>query len=208
MDSDDNKTKSSSISGVSGVITTSDVSSDTSNSHVTNTTMTVDPNSSSIALLQAEIDRKRLLADIEIERRKQKMDELRVAHQIDIENRIQDFAEADALRRHKIMVANENQHWMKAFWRPAMGWCWLIICLFDFVLAPIMMAMIPFFIKGASYTPWVSLTGSNGGMIHLAFGAVLGVTSWTKGQQNTQINGLLNNVNTPNQLIPQSSRSN
>jgi hypothetical protein len=36
------------------------------------------------------------------------------------------------------------------------------------------------------YTAWESLTLSNGGLIHLAFGAILGVTAWTRGMEKCE----------------------
>jgi hypothetical protein len=45
----------------------------------------------------------------------------------------------------------------------------------------------PIILKGAGiqmqYVAWQSLTLSNGGLIHLAFGAILGITSYTRGQE-------------------------
>ena len=77
---------------------------------------------------------------------------------------------------------------MKAFWRPAMGWLYMLICAFDFIIAPILTMTMPVYLKmlGAaqiSYMQWQSLTLSNGGLIHLAFGAILGVAAWTRGQE-------------------------
>ena len=52
-----------------------------------------------------------------------------------------------------------------------------------------MLAMaMPLFLKSlgattVTYTQWQSLTLQNGGLIHLAFGAILGVTAWTRGQE-------------------------
>lgn len=141
--------------------------------------------------LSGKILERKTLADIEIARRKQKLEELRATHQIALENRLEDFRESEILRRHKIMDDSNNQNWLKSYWRPAMAWVYALICLFDFVLAPIMMSLMPVFIKGATYHAWTSLTLENGGLIHLAFAAILGVTSWTRGLQSTQINALL-----------------
>lgn len=33
-----------------------------------------------------------------------------------------------------------------------------------------------------AYVPWTTLTLQNGGLIHMAFGAILGIAAWTKGQ--------------------------
>jgi hypothetical protein len=84
-------------------------------------------------------------------------------------------------------LEKEDEHWMKHFWRPAMGWLYMLICLCDFIVFPIIAMFMPVFLKGLGvplqYVPWQSLTLSNGGLIHLAFGAILGITSYTRGQE-------------------------
>jgi hypothetical protein len=84
-------------------------------------------------------------------------------------------------------VKKEEEHWMKSYWRPAMGWLYMIICFVDFVVFPVIAMFMPIILKGVGiqmqYVAWQSLTLSNGGLIHLAFGAILGVTSYTRGQE-------------------------
>ena len=79
-------------------------------------------------------------------------------------------------------VNKEQEHWMKAYWRPAMGWLYMVICACDFVVFPVLSMFLPVIERGfgvqTQYTPWQSLTLSNGGLIHLAFGAILGVTAY------------------------------
>jgi len=81
----------------------------------------------------------------------------------------------------------EDEHWVKAYWRPAMGWLYMAMCFMDFIVFPMLTMFLPVIEKGfgvnVGYTPWVSLTLSNGGMIHLAFGAILGVAAYTRGQE-------------------------
>lgn len=83
-------------------------------------------------------------------------------------------------------VTEEN--WIRSYWRPGMGWLYMLICFVDFVFFPMLAMFVPailrnFGVENTSYVPWESLTLSNGGMIHLAFGAILGVTAWTRGQE-------------------------
>jgi hypothetical protein len=84
-------------------------------------------------------------------------------------------------------IEKEDEHWVKAYWRPAMGWLYMAICFMDFVGFPLITMFLPVVFKGLgvqiTYTPWQSLTLSNGGLIHLAFGAILGVTSFMRGQE-------------------------
>jgi hypothetical protein len=81
----------------------------------------------------------------------------------------------------------QEEHWVKAYWRPAMGWLYMGINLMDFIVFPIISMMLPVIYKAfgvqMAYTPWQSLSLSNGGMIHIAFGAILGVAAYTRGQE-------------------------
>ena len=82
----------------------------------------------------------------------------------------------------------QDENWIKTYWRPGMGWLYMAICFFDFILFPLLAMFIPAILKGfgvenTQYVPWTSLTLSNGGLIHLAFGAILGVTAWTRGME-------------------------
>jgi Holin of 3TMs, for gene-transfer release len=81
----------------------------------------------------------------------------------------------------------QEEHWVKAYWRPAMGWLYMAINLMDFIVFPIISMILPVIYKAfgvqLAYTPWQSLSLSNGGMIHIAFGAILGVAAYTRGQE-------------------------
>ena len=82
----------------------------------------------------------------------------------------------------------QQENWLKTYWRPMMGWLYMLICLMDFVVFPIFAMILPVILKSAGviktdYVPWQSLTLSNGGLLHLAFGAILGITAWTRGQE-------------------------
>ena len=84
-------------------------------------------------------------------------------------------------------LKKEDEHWVKAYWRPCAGWLYMMICFMDFVGFPLISMFLPIFFKKdgitASYVAWQSLTLSNGGLIHLAFGAILGVAAYSRGQE-------------------------
>lgn len=82
----------------------------------------------------------------------------------------------------KAEQAKQNEDWMKTKWRPAMGWLYMVICLCDFVLFPIIAMFMPVLIK-MQYVAWKSITLDNGGLIHLAFGAILGITAFGRTQE-------------------------
>ena len=88
----------------------------------------------------------------------------------------------------KVVEMVNEEPWMKSYWRPAMAWLYMAICAFDFIIAPIL----TMFISGMfhfSYVPWKSITLDNGGMIHFAFGAILGIAAWTRGAYEKRFTG-------------------
>lgn len=129
--------------------------------------------------------------------RKQRLDEARfrleekkAIHDMELELQRENFNETQAqLDRDAISGSDEN-HWMKSYWRPAAAWIYMAICIMDFIVAPLLAMFMPV-ITGKPYVAWVSLTLSNGGLIHAAFGAILGVSAYTRGmQKQTNIPGL------------------
>lgn len=84
-------------------------------------------------------------------------------------------------------VTMPTEVWFKSYWRPAAAWLYLFINLFDFVIGPVITMILPKII-GSTYVPWAPLTLSGGGLFHLAFGAIIGVTAW--GRTREKINGI------------------
>ena len=81
-----------------------------------------------------------------------------------------------------------EEHWIRKYWRPAMAWQYLAVCLFDFIIAPIM-TMGLYKLLGGSYIPWDPITLKEGGFYHLSMAAIVGVAAWTRGQEKiTKIN--------------------
>lgn len=80
-----------------------------------------------------------------------------------------------------------QEPWMRAYWRPAMAFLYMFICLMDFVVFPGLMMVLPAFLKGFNiileYTAWQSLTMQSGGLFHVAMGAILGAAAWTRGKE-------------------------
>jgi len=69
-----------------------------------------------------------------------------------------------------------------AKWRPFMGWTYMAICFFDFVIGPVMQVVFSIVTK-TPLIAWKSLTLDNGGLFHLAMGAVLGVAAYGRTQE-------------------------
>ena len=77
-----------------------------------------------------------------------------------------------------------KEDWMNTQWRPMMGWMYMTVCVFDFIIFPILWSIIqsvdP---QGSVTTPWVPLTLQGGGLFHVAMGAVLGVAAYGRTQE-------------------------
>jgi hypothetical protein len=81
--------------------------------------------------------------------------------------------------------AKQNEDWMVKKWRPAMGWCYMVICCLDMAIFPVMWNVIQVMMK-QPLTQWNPLTLQGAGLFHLAMGAVLGISAWSRGQEKMQ----------------------
>lgn len=85
-------------------------------------------------------------------------------------------------------MAEAKRDWMKEKWRPAMGWMYMSICCFDFVLFPILWSILQALVHdGVITSQWTPLTLQGAGLFHMAMGAILGVAAWTRGQEKLAI---------------------
>jgi len=85
------------------------------------------------------------------------------------------------------MAEKKKEDWMNSKWRPTMGWMYMSICMFDFMLAPILWTMIQALFHGGITSQWQPLTLQGAGLFHLAMGAVLGISA--HGRTQEKLNG-------------------
>jgi hypothetical protein len=76
-----------------------------------------------------------------------------------------------------------TEDWMTTRWRPMMAIQYMIVCLFDFMGAPILWSLVQVIGSGSVETPWTPLTLQGAGFYHVAMGAILGITALTRGQE-------------------------
>jgi len=69
------------------------------------------------------------------------------------------------------------------YWRASIAWMYVIVCMFDFVIGPLFYAWYAWFTGNYAFGEWEPLTISGGGIFHLSMGAILGVSSWSRGQE-------------------------
>ena len=103
----------------------------------------------------------------------------------------------------KESVKKEDEDWIQKKWRPMMAVMYMSVCAFDFIVFPIMFTIVQFWETQAAndaFRQWQPITLLGGGLFHLAMGAVLGVSAWSRGQE--KIAGAATNNNFGTQTTP------
>ena len=88
----------------------------------------------------------------------------------------------------EVMTERRAEHWMQAKWRPLMAIQYMITCLCDFVLFPVLWSLLQAYQHGAVTDQWDPITLSNGGMYHMAMGAIIGISAW--GRTKEKVDGV------------------
>jgi hypothetical protein len=92
-----------------------------------------------------------------------------------------------------------EEDWMQKKWRPAMGWTYMIICLLDMAVFPIIWSLAQVLTK-QSISQWMPLTLQGAGLFHIAMGAVLGIAAFGRTQE--KVAGAASNIEPPKAPIP------
>lgn len=110
--------------------------------------------------------------------------------------------------RSEFEVSENLEHKYKKFWRPIAAYIYLAICVVDFAGMPIYMQVANQGVNHAAFAEirliedpavqmkaldkldlgkndWKPITLEGGALFHLAFGAILGVSAWTRGTEKT-----------------------
>lgn len=88
----------------------------------------------------------------------------------------------------EVMQERRAEHWMQTTWRPLMAMQYMITCLCDFVIFPVLWSILQAKDHGTVTIPWVPITLANGGMYHIAMGAIIGISAWGRTQE--KVNGM------------------
>jgi hypothetical protein len=92
----------------------------------------------------------------------------------------------------------KKEDWMNSKWRPMMGWMYMLVCMFDMILFPILWSLL----QTVTHTPitqWNPLTLQGAGLFHIAMGAVLGIAAFGRTQEK------LNGANNGGATVPSSN---
>lgn len=75
-----------------------------------------------------------------------------------------------------------DDSWMQKQWRPAMGWMYMIICMLDMAIFPVLWSLLQA-VNHLPITQWNPLTLQGAGLFHIAMGAVLGIAAFGRTQE-------------------------
>jgi hypothetical protein len=86
------------------------------------------------------------------------------------------------------MNERRAEHWMQSTWRPLMAMQYMITCLCDFVIFPVLWSLLQAYQHGTVTDQWDPITLANGGMYHMAMGAIIGISAW--GRTKEKVDGV------------------
>lgn len=87
-------------------------------------------------------------------------------------------AGSNAAQDAEVLVQNDNTDWINKKWRPAMGWSYMLTCITDFVIFPVLWSLLQALSKGQVTSQWQPVTLMGAGLYHVAMGAIIGVTAY------------------------------
>lgn len=87
---------------------------------------------------------------------------------------------------NELAKKNLSHSKMQKAWRPMIAYVFGSIALIDFVVFPVCWSLLQFY-NGDPITQWQPLTLSEGGLFYLALGSILGISSWTRGQEKVEM---------------------
>ena len=89
------------------------------------------------------------------------------------------------MSEQKKLSASEQkkEDWMNSKWRPMMGWMYMLVCVCDFVLFPILWSAVQAVAGGQVHSQWQPITLQGAGLFHIAMGAVLGIAAMGRTQE-------------------------
>jgi hypothetical protein len=77
-----------------------------------------------------------------------------------------------------IGMTAKKEDFMTSKWRPMMAISYMAICLFDFMVGPILYNVLQYMNPGQHLEMWQAITLQGGGLYHLSMGAIIGITAF------------------------------
>ena len=78
----------------------------------------------------------------------------------------------------------ETGTFMDKIWKPAFAVTYMLICLFDFIIGPVIYNVLQFLNPGQHLDMWQAVTLQGGGLFHMSAGAILGIAAFNKDKKD------------------------
>jgi hypothetical protein len=78
------------------------------------------------------------------------------------------------------------EHWVNCKWRPIAAWTYIVLCLFDFIISPVIFSWFQYGL-GQPISQWVPLTLQGSGIIHISFGSIIGIAAWGRTMEKIRL---------------------
>jgi hypothetical protein len=75
-------------------------------------------------------------------------------------------------------MIQEKENSLTSKWRPLIAFSYMVICLFDFMIGPVIFNTLQYLEEGTNISMWQSITLQGGGLYHLSMGAIVGVSAF------------------------------
>lgn len=89
----------------------------------------------------------------------------------------------------------KKEDWMNSKWRPTMGWMYMVVCITDFVIFPVLWSIAQAIHGGNVQSQWNPITLQGAGLFHMAMGAILGIAVY--GRTKEKLEGAAGSNNVP-----------
>jgi hypothetical protein len=97
-------------------------------------------------------------------------------------------------------VVLEDEPWITKYWRPMMAWQYFAVCVCDFIIFPLI--AFHYAKETGNEFKWDPMTLKDSGFYHMAMGVVIGVSAWTRGQENILRTRLFAQAETQDTISP------
>ena len=92
----------------------------------------------------------------------------------------------NAAQNADVLVKNTNEDWINKKWRPVMGWMYMVVCVTDFVIFPVLWSLLQAVSHGQVTSQWQPVTLQGAGLFHISMGAVLGIAAYGRTKEKLE----------------------
>jgi len=95
-------------------------------------------------------------------------------------------APVNAASNAEILIANTNTDFINKKWRPLMAYVYMVTCMCDFIIFPVLWSILQAYEDGSITSQWKPLTLQGAGLYHIAMGAILGIAAYGRTKEKLE----------------------